>query len=273
MKKYILLIIIVFILSGCGASPSRNFELKTNVLKIQEKSAQIVENKTEFRKYLPILMFHYIEEISSKSADQMRYRLSFPPEKLEQFLIFFKEHHVETLTFWDLKDAIEGKKQLPQKSVILTFDDGYLDHYKNAFQMLKKYNMKGVFFIISKKPGLDANYATWEQLKEMAENGQEIASHTVSHLDLTTLSDKRIIYELATSKKTIEEKIGKPVITLCYPAGKYDDRAIKIASDNYLFARTTKWGQYFSLDKKYEIPTIRIAPTTNMGLLRSLYKK
>ena len=139
--------------------------------------------------------------------------------------------------------------------------------------MLKKYNMKGVFFIISKKPGLDANYATWEQLKEMAENGQEIASHTVSHLDLTTLSDKRIIYELATSKKTIEEKIGKPVITLCYPAGKYDDRAIKIASDNYLFARTTKWGQYFSLDKKYEIPTIRIAPTTNMGLLRSLYKK
>ena len=133
--------------------------------------------------------------------------------------------------------------------------------------------MKGVFFIISKKPGLDANYATWEQLKEMAENGQEIASHTVSHLDLTTLSDKRIIYELATSKKTIEEKIGKPVITLCYPAGKYDDRVIQAAQKNYLFARTTKPGKYFALQEKYEIPTVRISPTTDIGLLKSLYSR
>jgi len=290
MKKYILLSIIVILLSGCNNSKLGEPKQEKNILINQQENIEIPENKAksteqinnqkfeatlnipaenmELKEYLPILMFHYIKDVPADSPDQFGYKLSFSPDKLEQFLIFFKENNIETLTFWDLKDIIENKRPFPEKAIILTFDDGHIDHYQNAFRILKKHNMKGVFFIISDKPDNDPNYATWEQIREMSGNGQEIASHTVSHLNLATLSDEKIKNELKTSKKEIEKKIGKPVISLCYPAGKYNDRVIKVAKENYLFARTTQPGTYFSLSERYEIPTVRMFPTTGIASLR-----
>ncbi|MBD3300432.1 MAG: polysaccharide deacetylase family protein [Candidatus Moranbacteria bacterium] len=290
MKKYILLSIIIILLSGCNNSRIDEPKQEKNISTKHQENIKVPENKTkpieqinnetfeatlnipaenkELKKYLPILMFHYIKDVPSDSPDQLGYKLSFSPDKLEQFLVFFKENNIETLTFWDLKDIIENKKPFPKKAIILTFDDGYIDHYQNAFRILKKHNMKGVFFIVSNMADNDPNYATWEQIKEMSENGQEIASHTVSHLDLATLSDEKIKYELETSKKTIEDKIDKPVISLCYPAGKYNDRVIKVAKENYLFARTTEPGKYFSLSERYQIPTVRMFPTTGLASLK-----
>ena len=283
--------IIFLFFFGYNTKQNLNEEIEDNILETQEvkftktteklsvnkKTEQevkeistefnISEDELSFEKYLPVLMFHYIEDISPSSSDQMRYKLSFSPQKLEQFLVFFKEHNIETLTFWDLKEIIEGKKEFPKKAVMLTFDDGYKSHYDNAFSLLKKYNAKGVFFIISSKPDNDLNYANWNQLKELADDGQEIASHTVSHSNLANLSEVEIRNELEISKNTIEEKIGKPVISLCYPAGKYDERVIETAKENYLFARTTKLGKHFSFQKRYEIPIIRMFSTTGIASL------
>ena len=297
MKKYVLFIIIGFLFFLWYDTNQINEKIESGILKtkkvesiemykelsVNEKIEEaeeeistklnIPENNQLFEKYLPILMFHYIENIPSNSSDQTRYKLSFSPQKLEQFLIFFKENNIETLTFWDLKEIIEEKKDFPEKAVILTFDDGYKSHYDNAFSILKKYNAKGVFFIISNKPDNDLNYANWNQLKEMTSNGQEIASHTVSHPNLTNLSETKIKNELEISKNIIEEKIGKPVISFCYPAGKYDKQVIEIAKENYLFARTTKPGKYFSLQRRYEIPTVRMFPTTRIASLEIWFDK
>lgn len=154
---------------------------------------------------------------------------------------------------------------------MLTFDDGHVDHYQNAFRLLKQYNMKGVFFIISKKPDNDPNYANWQQIKEMSTNGQEIGSHTASHLNLTTLSAEELNYEIAGSKKFIEEKIEKSVISLCYPAGKYSDEVVQNVEKNYLFARTTNQGKYFSLQERFEIPMVRMFPETGIASLKSWF--
>lgn len=230
-----------------------------------------ISQHEDFEEYLPILMFHYIEDVPSNSPDQLRYGLSFSPEKLEQFLIYFKENSIETLTFWDLKQIIEKEKEFPEKAVILTFDDGYTSHYQSAYKLLNEYGMKGVFFIISDKPDNDPNYATWEQIAEMSESGQEIGSHTVSHPNLADLPEETVKHELETSKNSIEEKIQKPVISLCYPAGKYDEKVIKIAKENYLFARTTEPGKYFSLNERYTVPTVRIFPTTGVASLETWF--
>ncbi len=128
--------------------------------------------------------------------------------------------------------------------------------------------MKWVFFIISSKPDNDPNYATWEQIIEMSENWQEIASHSIFHPDLTIISEEKVKTELTNSKNTIEEKIWKPVISFCYPSGKYNEKIIEPVKENYLFARTTKPWKHFSLSNKYEIPTVRIFPTTNIESLK-----
>ncbi len=294
MKKYFLAILIALFFSGCGAFTTQKNQPEKNIPIGKEKAAtvpvdkspapadksnaqprttlDIPENMRNLRAHLPILMFHYIEDVAPDSPDQLRYRLSFSPQKLEQFLVFFKENGIETLTFWDLKYIAEGRRQFPPKAVMLTFDDGYIDQYRNAFPLLKKYDARGVFFVISSKPDADPAYATWEQIKEMSENGQEIASHTVSHSDLTNLSAEKINGELAASKEAIENHIGKPAISLCYPSGKYDNLIIEIAKEHYLFARTTERGEYFDLQKRYTIPTVRISPEANVPLLKTLFK-
>mgnify|MGYP002813630527 CR=1 FL=1 len=128
--------------------------------------------------------------------------------------------------------------------------------------------MRGVFFIITEKPDHDTNYATWSQIKEMADGGQEIGSHTDSHPDLAKVSDAKMIFELLNSKKEIEKRIENTVISLCYPSGKYNARVLKATAANYLFARTTRFGKYFDLAKRFEISSIRILPRMNTIFLK-----
>jgi peptidoglycan/xylan/chitin deacetylase (PgdA/CDA1 family) len=287
--KYFLVLCGALAFSGCtGSQSSENGSDRGNEVEItqQPENSDTPESTTDevepeeldptfsippsnqnFKEYIPTLMFHYIRDMPADSPDQLGYRLSFSPEKLEEFLIYFKENNIETLTYWDLKNIIEGKEEMPEKAVMLTFDDGHADHYTNAYRILEKYSMKGVFFIISGKPDNDWNYADWSQIKEMADSGHEIASHTINHPDLSNMSIDMVRQELEVSKSTIEEKIGKPVISFCYPAGKYNSTVLSIVEENYLFARTTNPGRYVSVSERFELPTQRIFPDTGTASL------
>jgi peptidoglycan/xylan/chitin deacetylase (PgdA/CDA1 family) len=77
--------------------------------------------------------------------------------------------------------------------------------------------------------------------------------------------------EIVDSKKVIEDHIGKPVISFCYPSGKYNASALNLVKENYLFARTTQPGKYFSFDNRYENTTVRIYPTSGTTLLDVLF--
>lgn len=299
MKKLLGFALITLALSGCQSNLVANSN-KKNILKDQPQAEAVIKNsillpilaaenpneKTlaiekptlnilpEYQNqaiFLPILMFHSITDFVPDKPGEAAYNLTFSPEKFEQFLQFFQEHDITTLTFSDLKNILEGKMALPKKAVILTFDDGRLDNYTNAFRLLKQYKQKGVFFIVTDKPDRNPNYMNWQQLKELVENGQEIGSHTIIHRDLSISSEKQIRFELEQSKKTLEEKTGQLVIVLAYPSGKYNDQAEKIAAEYYLFARTINPGNYFLAPKRHEISTLRIFPTTGLMTLKVLY--
>ena len=147
MKKYFLLsFVFLFSIFFIFEKKENNFEKNTKNINYSEKISKITfeekepkreifeeknferkfdifEEKKDFKKYLPVFMFHYIKNIPANSSDKYAYNLSFSPEKLEKFLIYFKENNIETLTFWDLKKIIENKKEFPKKAVILSFDD------------------------------------------------------------------------------------------------------------------------------------------------------
>ena len=132
---------------------------------------------------LPIIMYH---SFLKDPRSQGKYVL--PPSLFEEDLKYLEENGYETVTVADLVAYYENGKPLPEKPVMLTFDDGYYNNYVYAYPLLKKYNAKAVLSIIgicsekfSESNDENANYShvTWDEIKEMSDSGLvEIQNHS-----------------------------------------------------------------------------------------------
>jgi peptidoglycan/xylan/chitin deacetylase (PgdA/CDA1 family) len=127
-------------------------------------------------------------------------------------------------------DKGEGEANDFNRSLVITFDDGWADNYTNVFPILKEYGLTATVFVITGSVG-QKNYMDWNQLREMSGAGISIHSHTVSHKPLAQLSKAEIEYELKTSMKTLVDELGKKVIFLSLPHGVFNDQVLKIAQD------------------------------------------
>lgn len=119
---------------------------------------------------------------------------------------------------------------MPDKPLLITFDDGYLDNYENAYPILKRYGMIATFFIITDllwTPGR----LNPERVVEMAQGGMSFGSHTVTHRALGELAWDDIKTELVNSKAVLESVLGRTVNALAYPRGSYNANVIMIADN------------------------------------------
>ncbi|MEA5508667.1 polysaccharide deacetylase family protein [Crocosphaera sp. UHCC 0190] len=170
---------------------------------------------------VPIFMYHDILPRKEVFFD-------VTPEELEAHFKYIQEQGLTPISIDLLLDHLQKGVPLPDKPILLSFDDGYGGHYKYVYPLLKKYGYSAVFSVyVTKMDGKTARSSlTWEQLKEMAADPLvTIASHTVTHpRDLRELSDDELFKEIITSKETFEQKLGIPIKYFTYPEGKYDAR-------------------------------------------------
>lgn len=207
---------------------------------------------------IPILMYHHIRNYNDPN-DQIGTNLSLSPENFRAQIDYLKDNGFTTITFAQLLDF--PTKKLPEKPIILTFDDGYQDGYDNAFKDLKASGQIGVFYIVTNFLG-QPDQMTAAEVREISDAGMEIGSHTKSHPDLTTLTVSNVKKELVDSKKTLEEIIGKSIISFCYPSGKHNDIAGKtVIEAGYLTATTTKTGISSTSEEKILLSRLRINPS------------
>lgn len=171
-----------------------------------------------------------------------------------------------TITPDELYAGLNGELDLPPKPVLITFDDGYVDNYTNAFPILKKYGLRATIFIIPAFTDVYPGYMTWDQLKEMEAGGITVESHTLTHPKLEELPDDEIRNELINSKNVLEENLGHPVEFLAYPTGTYNLHIAGIAQDvGYKGAFTIKYGvvdrgsNFFALER---VPIFNTAQNT-----------
>ena len=144
-------------------------------------------------------------------------------------------------------------------TVIITFDDGYVDNYTNMFPILKKYGAKATVFLISEMVGTDG-YLSVDQIAEMASSGLvSFQCHTAHHVDLSYQDEATMRSEFSTSISKIESWTGRPVRALAYPAGSYNDDVIRVASEYFSFCYTTKSPYSVTEYSNYNIPRYYIA--------------
>jgi peptidoglycan/xylan/chitin deacetylase (PgdA/CDA1 family) len=256
------ILIFSFLLSGVLTASGFNFFKKA-----ESKSSGIV---------VPIVMYHEVKPYKTRKD-------VITPYEIESDLKYLKANHYTAITMTDLIDYVNGGNELPEKPIILSFDDGYLNNYAYVFPLLKKYNIKIVLSIIGKNTddftripddNLDYSHVTWDQINEMMTSGLvEIQNHTYNMHKITRkrYGCKRNKGEsLAHYEQALTEDIGKlqqeitamtgtTPNTFAYPYGK-------VSKESYPIIK--KLGFMASLTCDYGVNIVTKDPEMLYGLKR-----
>lgn len=205
-------------------------------------------------------MYHYVS-VPPPDADAIRLDLSVPPEVFDAEMRFLSEQGYHTISLHDLVDNLQTGAPLPPKPIVLTFDDGYADHYENVFPTLKDFGFTGTFFIITGRADTNAaGYLTWQEIEEMAANGMEIGGHSLDHRFNLAIGSKQAQWrEIQPALEAVAQHLPSVVPIFAYPSGSYNNNTLEIMRElNYVAAVTTKQGITNSSDKLLELRRIRI---------------
>lgn len=224
------------------------------------------------RMAVPILMYHYVSELP-EDADDVRTDLTISPDLFRAHMDALFYQGYTPISLYDLDNALLTGEQLPPKPVVLTFDDGYIDHYTNVFPVLQQYGFTGTFFIITSTAD-EANpaYVSWAQIAEMSSAGMDMESHTKTHSDLRSRAYDFLVYEMLGSMESLNAYTGRTTHMFSYPVGRYDDATLSVASSLPIWrAVTTQNGYLMTTDNRLELPRLRIHNFTGVtGLLELL---
>ena len=196
-------------------------------------------------------------------VNSMFISLAVEPEDFDWQMKYLVDHGYHTISIDELYDFLAGQGTLPDRPVLITFDDGYVDNYTNAYPILKKYNLKATIFIVTGFVSKRRGYLTWDQLREMEKNGIMAQSHTVTHAPLPELSDERIREELVESKRQAETELGHPVEFIAYPTGVHDLHIVSIAKEaGYRGGFTVKYGNVDRSSNVYALERVPVFRTS-----------
>lgn len=169
---------------------------------------------------VPILLYHFVGRETLERNGRSISRFNVTAADFEAQLALLQALGYHSVTVGEVAAALAGEASLPERPVVLTFDDGWREQYDVAFPLLQKYGMRATFFVLTSHVG-SPRHMTWEELAELRDAGMEIASHGRKHLNLADADDTDAWREIARSKEALEEKLGVQVVSFAYPYGAY----------------------------------------------------
>lgn len=205
----------------------------------------------------PVLMYHYISEAPEDSPRSL-VDLTVPPEDFAAHLDVLQADGFTTVSMEQVYLAWYGEASLPEKPIVISFDDGYWDAYAHATRLLLERGMRGTFYLITSLMD-QAGYLTWGQAAEMRAAGMEIGNHSLTHPDLSRLSANEQRIELEQSTAAIESILGFRPTAFCYPFGRQNLNTRLILSElGYHSGVTTRDGTILYRSNPYRLSRVRV---------------
>ena len=189
-----------------------------------------------------------------ETDDPKEKRYCCHPEAFKKQMAYLKRVGYQVVGLDDLTNSIINNSALPQKSIAITFDDGFADNYENAFPVLQEYGFPATVFVVSRLVGRTNEWMReegypkrklldWSRLREMSINGVTVGSHTAAHASLTDMDTESARHEIINSKSELEDALGKPVHFFAYPYGRVNQQVEKVVAEaGYLGACSTRSG-------------------------------
>lgn len=201
------------------------------------------------------LMYHALARDGNPEGQDPHYTLPF--ERFERQLDLIKR---QAGGAGSARDWLQGSDPQP---VLLTFDDGHASNHRLAFPALRERGLRADFFVNPALVG-QPNFATWPELREMADAGMSIQSHGYDHVYLTSLSETELRRSLRAARREIEDRIGMPVSLLAPPGGRMPPNLATVAREcGYGQVLSSQPGRIRRRDGTAPLP--RMAVTAGLG--------
>lgn len=226
------------------------------------------------RKEVPVLCYHQIREWTVNDGKRAKDDI-ISPTKFKEHIKMLADSGYNSILPDQLYDYLVYGKALPEKPIMFTFDDTDLDQFTVAYPTLKQYGFKGVYFIMTVAIGKKGriHYMNAAQIKELADEGNVIASHTYDHKNFAKFTEEDWKTQIDEPTAKLERITGKKVEYFAYPYGVYKASLLpKLKEHGFkaAFILSTK------RDENYPLYTIRriIDPGnyTARNLLHSIKK-
>lgn len=207
---------------------------------------------TDYKIYgVPVLNYHQVN-------DEKHSALTLHVDQFREQMEYLHNQGYNTITLAQLYDYLENGTELPNKPIVITFDDGYVDNYKNVLPILKEYNMKATLFMISDAANTPGFVST-EQMHQMEAGGFDIQGHTNHHKILTKIDPTELPDALLGGKTSLEGILGEPIEYLAYPGG-FNDMPVQYVTkqSGYKMAFTVQPGTVQPGDNLYALNRLAI---------------
>lgn len=228
---------------------------------------------------IPILLYH---SISTDASPRFR-EWCVHPELFAAHMEYLSGHGYTPITVTHLAAALtEDNRSLPNRPVVITFDDGFSDFYSDALPVLRHYNFVATLYIATGLVGStsrwllregegDRSMLSWDQIVIIDSSGIECGTHSHTHLELDTLPPAVTRVEITRSKAVLEGKIGREVSTIAYPHGYYSSSVLRLVKQaGYSSACAVKNAMSAVTDDRFALSRIIIPCATSVEDLASL---
>ena len=175
-----------------------------------------------------VILYHQIDD-NNDASDKVK------TSDFELQMRYLHDIGIKSITTQDFNDWKKGEKDIPEKNVIIFFDDGWKSVYEKAMPIMDKYGLVGTIALVSDHAdgAFGSKYMNWNEIKELQNKGWKIEAHGKSHVKMAELSEDEFIKQLIVSKENITNNLGTAPTSFIFPYNNATQKYVDMCAKYY----------------------------------------